>query len=93
MSPLRHYTIMQTKKLGSKIRNENIIVDYAMRYGNPSIKNKIEIKEKLGKINPQYIARNHLVDQAINHALDGDYSKFHNLHKVLKAPFNFSKQN
>ena len=55
--------------------------------------NKIEIKEKLGKINPQYIARNHLVDQAINHALDGDYSKFHNLHNVLKAPFNFSKQN
>ena len=46
MSPLRHYTIMQTKKLGSKIRNENIIVDYAMRYGNPSIKNKIEILQK-----------------------------------------------
>ena len=41
MSPLRHYTIMQTKKLQDKIKNENIIVDYAMRYGNPSIKDKM----------------------------------------------------
>ena len=55
--------------------------------------NKIEIKEKLSKINPQYIARNNLVDQAINDALDGDYNKFHNLHKVLKTPFNFSEKN
>ena len=63
MSPLRHYTIMQTKKLESKIKNENIIVDYAMRYGNPSIKNKIEILQKKGCENliilplyPQYAA-------------------------------------
>ena len=41
MSPLRYFTIMQTKKLMDKISNENLIVDYAMRYGNPSIKSKI----------------------------------------------------
>ena len=33
MSPLRYYTIMQTKKLSEKIGNENLIIDYAMRYG------------------------------------------------------------
>ena len=38
MSPLRYYTLMQTKKLGEKFDNNKIIVDYAMRYGNPSIK-------------------------------------------------------
>ena len=41
MSPLRYYTIMQTKKLLDRISSKDIIVDYAMRYGNPSIKNKI----------------------------------------------------
>ncbi len=41
MSPLRYYTIMQTKKLLDRISSENLIVDYAMRYGNPSIKSKI----------------------------------------------------
>ena len=41
MSPLRYYTEMQSKKLNEKIGNENLIVDYAMRYGNPSIKSKI----------------------------------------------------
>ena len=41
MSPLRYYTEMQSKKLNEKIGNENLIVDYAMRYGDPSIKSKI----------------------------------------------------
>ena len=32
---------MQTEKLTKKIESENIIVDFAMRYGNPSIRSKI----------------------------------------------------
>ena len=40
MSPLRYYTIMQTKKLMDKIGSDNLIIDFAMRYGNPSIKSK-----------------------------------------------------
>ena len=63
MSPLRHYTIMQAKKLENKIGNKNIIIDYAMRYGNPSIKDKIINLQKNGCENlivlplyPQYAA-------------------------------------
>ena len=41
MSPLKYYTEMQTKKLKTKLGSEKIVVDYAMRYGNPGIKNKI----------------------------------------------------
>ena len=41
MSPLKYYTQMQTKKLKTKLESEKIVVDYAMRYGNPGIKNKI----------------------------------------------------
>tara|TARA_B100000900_G_scaffold202095_1_gene171293 strand:+ start:58 stop:1050 length:993 start_codon:yes stop_codon:yes gene_type:complete len=63
MSPLRYYTEMQSKKLKSKINNEKISVDYAMRYGNPSIKSKIKKLQEEGCENlivlplyPQYAA-------------------------------------
>ncbi len=63
MSPLRYYTIMQTKKLSEKLANENFIIDYAMRYGSPSIKSKMQELKKKGCENiiilplyPQYAA-------------------------------------
>ena len=63
MSPLRYYTEMQTKKLNEKIRNKDVIIDYAMRYGNPSIKSKINSLKENGCENlvilplyPQYAA-------------------------------------
>ena len=46
-SPLRKITRLQSEKLQKKINKKNIIVDYAMRYGSPSIKSKLsEFKEK-----------------------------------------------
>jgi protoporphyrin/coproporphyrin ferrochelatase len=46
-SPLRYFTKRQTDKLKNKIINKQIYIDFAMRYGNPSIKNKlISLKEK-----------------------------------------------
>ncbi len=63
MSPLRYYTLNQSKKLKSKINNENIIIDYAMRYGNPSISSKMYKLQQDGCENivilplyPQYAA-------------------------------------
>ena len=63
MSPLRYYTEMQTKKLKEKMKNEKIIIDHAMRYGNPSIKNTIINLKKNGceelivlPLYPQYAA-------------------------------------
>ena len=63
MSPLRYYTIMQTKKLLDRISSKNLIVDYAMRYGNPSIKSKILKLQNAGcerlvilPLYPQYAA-------------------------------------
>ena len=41
MSPLMYYTQKQSEKVSNSISNENILVDFAMRYGNPSIKSKI----------------------------------------------------
>ena len=39
-SPLRYYTRNQAQKLQQELVGENIIVNFAMRYGNPSIKSK-----------------------------------------------------
>ena len=62
-SPLRFYTKQQTSKLKEAIGNEKIIIDYAMRYGNPSIKNKLKFLQEGGCENiivlplyPQYAA-------------------------------------
>ncbi len=62
-SPLLYYTELQAQKLNKKINNENIIVDFAMRYGNPSIKNKLFFLKNNGCENiiilplyPQYAA-------------------------------------
>ena len=63
MSPLLYYTKKQTEKVSNSISNENLIVDFAMRYGNPSIKSKIFKLQNEGVENliilplyPQYAA-------------------------------------
>ena len=63
MSPLRYFTERQAEKLSNQISDEDLIVDFAMRYGNPSIKGKIHDLQKKGCENliilplyPQYAA-------------------------------------
>tara|TARA_A100000164_G_scaffold139913_1_gene124372 strand:+ start:5559 stop:6557 length:999 start_codon:yes stop_codon:yes gene_type:complete len=41
ISPLLYYTKKQADKISSSISKDNLIIDFAMRYGNPSIKSKI----------------------------------------------------
>ena len=63
ISPLLHYTQRQAEKLSNLLSKKNLIVDYAMRYGNPSIRSKIATLHKIGCENliilplyPQYAA-------------------------------------
>ena len=63
MSPLLYYTKKQSEKILNSISKENIIIDFAMRYGNPSIKSKIHKLHKMGceslvilPLYPQYAA-------------------------------------
>ena len=63
MSPLRYYTQMQAQKLKKEISNKEIEIDYAMRYGNPSIKKVLTNLQNRGCENiiilplyPQYAA-------------------------------------
>ena len=62
-SPLRYYTRNQAEKLQQELVDENIIVNFAMRYGNPSIKSKLNELKNNGCENiiilplyPQYAA-------------------------------------
>ena len=63
MSPLLYFTKKQSEKVSNSISNEKLIIDFAMRYGNPSIKSKIQKLQKQGCENliilplyPQYAA-------------------------------------
>ena len=63
ISPLLHYTQKQAEKLSNIMLEKNLIIDYAMRYGNPSIKSKIATLHEMGCENliilplyPQYAA-------------------------------------
>ena len=62
-SPLLFFTRSQAVKLNDKIGNEKIIVDFAMRYGNPSIKSRLNNLKESGcehiiilPLYPQYAA-------------------------------------
>tara|TARA_B100001173_G_scaffold184656_1_gene159473 strand:+ start:3679 stop:4671 length:993 start_codon:yes stop_codon:yes gene_type:complete len=63
MSPLLYYTKKQSEKTSQSLQEENIILDFAMRYGNPSIEKKIHKLHEMGCENlvilplyPQYAA-------------------------------------
>ena len=63
ISPLLYYTKKQAEKLSTSISKENLVVDYAMRYGNPSFRSKIKNLHEMGCENlvilplyPQYAA-------------------------------------
>jgi len=63
MSPLKYYTEKQAEKLSNLIQKDDVFIDYAMRYGNPSIKRKISNLHEKGcehlivlPLYPQYAA-------------------------------------
>lgn len=62
-SPLLYYTRNQASKLRHKITNEQVVIEFAMRYGNPSIKSRLNKLKEEGCENivilplyPQYAA-------------------------------------
>ena len=62
-SPLRYYTRRQAELLGQRIDDPRVIVDWAMRYGNPSIDSRLKRLQQQGcesivvlPLYPQYCA-------------------------------------
>ncbi len=50
---------------------------------------KEEAKALMKKVNPRVIPRNHLVEEALNEANQGNFSPFEELQKVVSHPFNY----
>ena len=62
-SPLRVITARQAHKLGERMAADGVVVDFAMRYGNPGIKSKLDAMRTKGcekillvPVYPQYSA-------------------------------------
>ena len=62
-SPLRYYTRRQSELLNQRIEDPRVIVDWAMRYGNPSIESRLKRLQQQGcesivvlPLYPQYCA-------------------------------------
>ncbi|MEW6991131.1 YdiU family protein [Colwelliaceae bacterium 6441] len=61
--------------------------DYQQRLLNNSI-SVIERKKQMDLVNPKYVLRNYLSQQAIEMAEQGDYSMIYQLQKVLQQPYS-----
>ena len=61
------------------------------RQKNSGISDSIR-KQLMKTNNPVIIPRNHQIEQAINEALIGDFSRFHDLNEALKSPFQPMEQ-
>ncbi|MEM9706657.1 MAG: ferrochelatase [Pseudomonadota bacterium] len=62
-SPLRYFTRRQAEDLSTRLASENIIVDWAMRYGSPAVSDRLEALQAQGcdrifiaPLYPQYSA-------------------------------------
>ena len=51
-----------------------------------------ERKKKMDAVNPKYVLRNYLAQQAIEEAEQGDYSLIEQLHQVLLSPYTEQKE-
>jgi uncharacterized protein YdiU (UPF0061 family) len=52
----------------------------------------VETKEMMKQHNPVFIPRNHLVEEALNYAVNGNISYFLRFLEVLKTPYAFNKE-
>ena len=47
-----------------------------------------ERQQRMNAVNPKYVLRNYLAQQAIDKVTEGDYSLLHELHDVLRKPYD-----
>ena len=71
--------------------NQNKINDWIDKWRNRISlegKDNKSISKLINSINPSYIPRNHRIEEVIVEALEGDYSYFEMLNKVLNKPYD-----
>ena len=64
---------------------------WATRYGQrlrDERSDDAERRARMNRVNPKFVVRNHLAEQAIRRAQEGDFSETEQLLKVLQRPFD-----
>jgi uncharacterized protein YdiU (UPF0061 family) len=78
------------ERLTSQLASQEAATDWLSRWRQRLAAEKRDDEERrtamLG-INPLYIPRNHLVEEAIQHGLKGDFSTFETLLEAITEPF------
>ena len=70
---------------------KSALINWLERYSqlrDSSDKNRTEISKAMNKVNPKYVLRNYLAQQAIELAEQQDYSLLKQLQKVLENPYD-----
>jgi uncharacterized protein YdiU (UPF0061 family) len=70
-----------------RTKAEQWVSEYLLRCEKETL-NASERCERMRKVNPKYILRNYLAQQAIERAEQGDFSLVNALTEVLKAPYD-----
>ncbi|MEO8460594.1 MAG: protein adenylyltransferase SelO [Dokdonella sp.] len=63
------------------------LIRYCARVGSDSLAVGVRI-ERMNSANPRYVLRNYLAQQAIDRAEQGDESEIHELHDVMRRPYD-----
>lgn len=79
----------QSDQLGEEYRNlfSQWLVQYIDRV-NAEQSGSEQRRQRMDKVNPKYVLRNYIAQQAIDAAQQGDFSKIHELQKVLLNPYD-----
>ncbi|MFT6927844.1 MAG: ferrochelatase [Psychromonas sp.] len=83
-SPLRFHSEQQTKKLAAVLKNEQIAMDYAMPYGEPSI------NRQLKKFTQQAVTHLTILPLYPQYSVSTTAPIFDQLGAAIKQLFNFS---
>lgn len=62
---------------------ERLIQDFILVGGDND-----QRKQRMNKVNPKYVLRNYMAQQAIDKATEGDYSEVNNLLQLLRLPYD-----
>lgn len=87
---LAHFLKGDSDSLFETLENNEALEDWLVVWQNHLSKNGTKMQDvanNMNAVNPIYIPRNHLVEEAIKAAYQNDFSKFETLGEVLSSPY------